>query len=774
MVGLGTPNPNHPRAGSCRISHYSAGFTQFRVSRNPWSQSFGVGGLLSAGGCSCLIAQPRVEPPGGGPVSNAILVFAVGIVWPSGCFRVVVALVLAASLVVPAGSVAAQGGFSDLGEAGSHRAGVEELAETGVLEGTLCAPGEFCPGDPLARWVMAVWLVRVLDGTDPVGSGSRFADVGSDEWWAPYVERLAVLGVTTGCATGPARYCPHDSVTRAQMATFLTRAFDLGAASSFGFVDTEGNTHAASIDALAAAGVTAGCATSPARYCPADSVTRAQMATFLTRAITTGPLSVILASEEPRSVTGRFQVGVSFARSVTGFGLGDIRVVNGRASGLAGSGSDYEITVIPAAEGTVVVRIPEGVARDASGTANQESGLLVRTLRSDGSRGGTGFDTWDRDAVVAAYRAEFEREQPDHGFTGNIADCEAGTTSQAFRDSVVQRANWYRQMAGLNTVTENPSRSAAAQRKALIMSAEGRLSHDPTPDWACYTEVPLNGGENIGLGNIGVRGVDRYMRDTGGNNLAVGHRQQILSPFVEEIGTGNVYEEDGPHRAANAMHLGYDYNSDATVREPRGFVAWPPAGYVPAETVWGRWSFQLPDADFSKATVTVTDDYGPILVQVIDRDSRHGGAAVVWAVHGDYNSVQLPEPRHGDKCYTVTLSRVTVAGAAQTPFQYATCVIDPGGESDKVIILCLRCGHPTAPKSPTRAVVETGGPSTPTVPTSDSSPSARWRGHPTAPESPTQATASGLRTPTVPTNNNSQTPATHSPGHPTAPESPTA
>ena len=275
---LGTPNPNHPRAGSSGISHYSSGFTQFRVSRNPWSEGghrySGWVGLLSAGGCSCLIAQPRVEPPGGGPVSNAILVFVVRIVWPTGCFRVVVVLVLAASLVVPAGSVAAQGGFSDLDEAGPHRAGVEELAERGVLEGTLCAPEEFCPGEPLARWVMAVWLVRVLDGTDPVGSGSRFADVGSDEWWAPYVERLAVLGVTTGCATGPARYCPHDSVTRAQMATFLTRAFDLGAAPSFGFVDTEGNTHAASIDALAAAGVTAGCAAGPARYCPADSVTR--------------------------------------------------------------------------------------------------------------------------------------------------------------------------------------------------------------------------------------------------------------------------------------------------------------------------------------------------------------------------------------------------------------------------------------------------------------------------------------------------------------------
>ena len=69
------------------------------------------------------------------------------------------------------------------------------------------------------------------------------------------------------------------------MATFLARAFDLGAAASGGFTDTAGNTHEAAIDALAAAGVTAGCRTGPLRYCPGRSVTRGQMATFLARAL---------------------------------------------------------------------------------------------------------------------------------------------------------------------------------------------------------------------------------------------------------------------------------------------------------------------------------------------------------------------------------------------------------------------------------------------------------------------------------------------------------
>ena len=62
------------------------------------------------------------------------------------------------------------------------------------------------------------------------------------------------------------------------MATFLVRAAGLDAAGPSGFVDTSGTTHETNIDALAAAGVTVGCAKDPLRFCPADATTRAQMA----------------------------------------------------------------------------------------------------------------------------------------------------------------------------------------------------------------------------------------------------------------------------------------------------------------------------------------------------------------------------------------------------------------------------------------------------------------------------------------------------------------
>ena len=181
---------------------------------------------------------------------------------------------------------AGAGYFSD-DDSSVHEPGLDALAAWGVLAGMECGEGLICPGEPLKRWEMAVWLVRVLDGADPGPvDASRFADVDAGLWWAPFVDRLFALGVTVGCRTEPARFCPERSVTRAQMATFLKRAFDLEPAASAGFIDVDADgTHSANIDALAVAGITVGCRRDPLRYCPGRDVNRAQMATFLARAL---------------------------------------------------------------------------------------------------------------------------------------------------------------------------------------------------------------------------------------------------------------------------------------------------------------------------------------------------------------------------------------------------------------------------------------------------------------------------------------------------------
>jgi TolB protein len=219
--------------------------------------------------------------------------------------------VVAALALAPLGTVGADVFTDDEGR--FYEPALEALAERGILEDTQCGRDLICPDQAMERWVMAVWLVRALDGVDPGEiSSSQFADVDADRWWAPFVERLAELGVTKGCAVEPAAFCPDGFVTRGQMATFLSRAFDLASAPSAGFADTQGNSHESRIDALAAAGITAGCGIKPARFCPDDDVSRGQMGTFLARALGLVPLP---PSHSKPAVPER----IAFFRWVDGF-----------------------------------------------------------------------------------------------------------------------------------------------------------------------------------------------------------------------------------------------------------------------------------------------------------------------------------------------------------------------------------------------------------------------------------------------------------------------
>ena len=203
-------------------------------------------------------------------------------------------IALTALLLVAAGSVTSSaqandngGGFDDVDAGSPHSGSITELAEAGVFAGTECGERRFCPGDGITRRTFAVWLVRVLDGGQARPSQQGvFDDVDADAWEAPYITRLAELGVTTGCSADPPRFCPDRVVSRAQMATFLVRSFLMPQADPAGFTDVDAaSVHAGFIDRLAAADITQGCATAPLRFCPSGDTTRAQMASFLARAI---------------------------------------------------------------------------------------------------------------------------------------------------------------------------------------------------------------------------------------------------------------------------------------------------------------------------------------------------------------------------------------------------------------------------------------------------------------------------------------------------------
>ena len=178
---------------------------------------------------------------------------------------------------------------------------IEGLYGERVTSGCSTTPLLYCPLGVVTRDQMAVFLLRAKYGADysppaiPPGGSSGFSDVPSNYWAGAWIKQLAAEGITGGCTA--TQYCPGSPITRDQMAVFLLRAKHGGGYSppaippggSSGFSDVPSNYWAGAwIKQLVAESITSGCGTGI--YCPLSSVTRDQMAVFLSRTFGIAPL----------------------------------------------------------------------------------------------------------------------------------------------------------------------------------------------------------------------------------------------------------------------------------------------------------------------------------------------------------------------------------------------------------------------------------------------------------------------------------------------------
>jgi len=301
--------------------------------------------------------------------------------------------------------------------------------------------------------------------------------------------------------------------------------------------------------------------------------------------------------------------------------------------------------------------------------------------------GSIDVDPQDRESVARLERDVLKPAlEVKVGWTGSVDGCIAGAISDRAMQAQLDVVNAARALAELPPVAQDPSMSAAAQSAALIMEAAGALSHYPPQDWPCWSDLGRRGAEtsNLALGYRGANAVRGYLSDPGISNQAAGHRRWLLNPRLTTVGIGATSR-------ANAITV---IGGPSAAAAP-GWVEWPTAGFFPV-TLWPdvysftRWSVSYPRADFSQATVTMSQDGAPLEVTVFPVRNGYGDNTLVW-------DVATPDVDNGlDVRFDVVVSNVRMPDGQVVSHSYSTIPVDSDG------------GPPSAPRDVT-AVLQPNG-----------------------------------------------------------------
>jgi parallel beta-helix repeat protein len=240
----------------------------------------------------------------------------------------------------PASAIPPGGSFTD-DDGNIHEGYIEAVATAGITKG--CNPpinDRYCPDRHVTRGEMAAFLVRALQLTSDGGKDWFDDDNGSP--FEASINRLAAAGITSGC--GDRRYCPNSTVSRGQMAAFLVRGYGLGGSTAGNpFTDDDGSIFEDQIEQLRAAGVTKGC--NPPindKFCPLKPVRRDEMATFIGR-----PSGLQATTPPPRVEVGDVDVHIYPGDNINSIAksnpAGTVFMIHGEHHGQEVSPRDYQV-----------------------------------------------------------------------------------------------------------------------------------------------------------------------------------------------------------------------------------------------------------------------------------------------------------------------------------------------------------------------------------------------------------------------------------------------
>ena len=168
--------------------------------------------------------------------------------------------------------------FADVPTDAYYYEAVKWAAKKGITGGI--GNGLFGPNQPCTRAQIVTFLWRAAGSPEPK-SMSSFSDVSADSYYAKAVAWAVENGITTG--TGDGKFSPDATCTRAQSVTFLFRAIGKLVDSKAEFSDVLADSYYANaVDWAVENGVTNGIG--DGLFGPDNSCTRAQIVTFLYRA----------------------------------------------------------------------------------------------------------------------------------------------------------------------------------------------------------------------------------------------------------------------------------------------------------------------------------------------------------------------------------------------------------------------------------------------------------------------------------------------------------
>jgi len=271
-------------------------------------------------------------------------------------------------------------------------------------------------------------------------------------------------------------------------------------------------------------------------------------------------------------------------------------------------------------------------------------------------------------------------------WNGSVQNCDPGNLNADILSKAENRINYFRKATGLNTIKLIPEYNEKAQYAALMMTANGQISHSPSKNWKCYTEKGMEGAKNS---NLGISDFDHFpeisfvtgfILDYGPINNKIGHRKWLLNSRAQGMG----YGATGTHEIIYVTGV-----QQKVANNWPPFIAYPPAGYFPYNLIFEKWSFAIPQGkavDFRKAKVEMLDDNGKKLaIKILSvEDPWYFDSTIVWQVLSMFSADEikyvknsLVEQGYMDKKITIRIKNVIMEGE-KTDFEYEVIPFNPG------------------------------------------------------------------------------------------------